>query len=116
MRRLLFLALVLCACSGTPSVPRGVMPPQKMEAVLYDVIRADETVDFLQISDSTYRIFSRRVALYDTVFQLHAIRKEDFQKSLRYYQGRPDLLKGILDDLQKKATDTARMRKIPAVP
>lgn len=102
MRLLLLLPLVFCACSATPSVPKDVLPPEKMAAVLYDVILADEMVDFLQTSDSSFRQFTRRASYYDTVFQLHQVKKEGFQKSLKYYQGRPDLLKGILETLQKK--------------
>jgi len=111
MRVSVFLLLVLIACSG-PSVPKGVLPPDKMEAVLYDVLRADELVEFRRmIADSTYRQFSNRTALYDTVFQLHTVRKDAFQKSLRFYQGRPDLLKEMLDNLQKKVSDTTQRNK-----
>jgi hypothetical protein len=115
MRSLLFLPLLLWACSGTPSVPKDVMPPGKMGAVLYDVIRADEMVDFLQTNDSTYRPFSSRASLYDTIFQLHAVKKQDFQRSLKYYQGRPDLLKGILDSLQKKLSPSPNPKTAPLV-
>ena len=106
MRKFCILALLFCACSGGPAVPKEVLAPAKMGAVLYDVIRADEMTDFLRMSDTTYQHFAKRTALYDTVFQLHSVSKETFQKSMRYYQGRPDLLKQIFDDLQKKAHDT----------
>jgi len=111
MRFFFLLSVFLIACSGS-SVPRGVLPPEKMEAVFYDVIRADELVDFRKmIADSTYKQFSNRTALYDTIFQLHSVRKEAFQKSLRFYQSRPDLLKEILDAMQKHSSDTTRQNK-----
>jgi hypothetical protein len=51
--------------------------------------------------------------LYDTIFQLHSVKKEEFQSSLRFYQGRPDLLKEILEGLQKKVTDTVAVKEKP---
>lgn len=113
MRFLLFLPFVFCACSGANSVPKDVIPPAKMEAILYDVVRADEMVDFMQMSDSTFRKFSKRASFYDTIFQLHAVKKESVSKSLKYYQGRPDLLKEILDSLQNKS---AASQKPPMTP
>lgn len=111
MRRLLFFCLVLSACSGETSVPDGVMPPEKMQVVLHDVIKADELVSILQFSDSTYNKFSKRTALYDTVFTLHGIKKETFQKSLKFYQSRPDLLNEITNDIHAKIQDTSAARR-----
>lgn len=110
MGRILFITFFLAACSGSPSVPGDVLPPTKMQQVLYDVIRADEVVDFMQMTDSTYRLFSRRTALYDTVFQLHTVTKEKFRKSLQYYQGHPDLMKEMLEEMQKELADTSAAR------
>jgi hypothetical protein len=112
MRCLPLFSLLLFACSGS-SVPKDVLPQAKMEAVLYDVIRADEMVDLLKLSDSTWQPFARRAALYDTIFQLHSVKKEAFRSSLRFYQGRPDLLKDILEELQKKVTDTVAVKDKP---
>lgn len=103
-----FFLLLFWSCAGN-DVPKGVLPPDKMEAVLYDVIRADEWVDFAVLQDSTFRNFSRRTALYDSVFRLHAINKEDYRNSVRFYQSRPDLLKGVLESLRTKS-DTAMKR------
>ncbi|WP_121354232.1 DUF4296 domain-containing protein [Flavisolibacter nicotianae] len=113
MRYLFLLAIVFAATACTSSVPEEIMPKEKMGAVLYDVIRADEMTDFLLANDSTYREFSKRASFYDTIFQLHAVKKEDFQKSLRFYQGRPDLLKEILDSLQKKVSPAQSQRSAP---
>ena len=111
MRFFLYLYIVVIGHACGTSVPKDVLPNDKMQAVLYDVIRADEMVDFRQITDSAYRPFSRRAAIYDTIFQLHAVKKEDFQKSLKFYQTRPDLLKGVIEDMQKKIKDTTVAKK-----
>lgn len=105
MRVLLFLPLFLLSCSGD-DVPKGILPPQKMEGILYDVIRADEWVDFAVLQDSTFRPFSKRGALYDSVFRIHSISKDDYRRSMAFYQSRPDLLKEILTSLRTKS-DTA---------
>ena len=107
MRILLLLCLFIVSCSGD-AIPKDVFPPAKMESVLYDVIRADELVDFTILRDSTYRNFSKRSALYDSIFHIHAITKESFQKSLQFYQDRPDLLKKILESLHTK-TDPSKI-------
>ncbi len=112
MRCFLFICLIVCACSGD-SLPKDVLPQEQMQNVLYDVIRADEMVDFLKLSDSTYQPFSRRTDLYDSVFQLHRVKKESFQKSMSFYQRRPDLLKEIIEGLKKKVSDTSSKRLRP---
>ena len=114
MRYWIILSWLLVAC-GNGSVPKDVLPPVKMQDVMYDMIRADEMVDFLRLSDSTYRPFSKRTALYDTVFSLHGVTKETFQKSLRYYQGRPDMLKEMINVLHAEITDTTKKPRPEAV-
>jgi hypothetical protein len=111
MRSILFFCLLLSACSGDVSVPDDVLPPKKMEAVLHDVIKADEMVTLLQFSDSTYNNFSKRTALYDTVFNLHGVKKVSFQKSLKFYQGRPDLLNEMTNRIHEKLMDTSKTKK-----
>ncbi|MBB1283085.1 DUF4296 domain-containing protein [Flavisolibacter sp. BT320] len=107
MRNWIIICLVWASCSGE-SVPKNVLPPEKMQDVMYDVVRVDEMVDFLRMSDSTYHLFSKRSALYDTVFGLHKVTKERFQQSLKYYQGRPDLLKEMMNNLHADITDTSK--------
>lgn len=114
MRLLLLLSFFILSCSGEEA-PKGVFTQEKMSAVLYDIILADEWVDFSRMSDSAYLNFSKRAAIYDSIFQLHTIEKEDYVASISYYQSRPDLLKEVLESLKTKA-DTTSVKKIKPVP
>lgn len=113
MRYLLAFALFIASCSSN-EIPKDVLPPEKMGAVWYDIVLADELTDFGSITDSTYRKFSKRAGLYDTILQLHKINKEQYKKSERFYQGRPDLVKEIFEDIRKKI-DTSVKKTINPV-
>lgn len=106
MRFVLVLLFFLFACSNDAAIPKGILSPDKMEAILYDAVRADELVDFSTSVDSTYRGFTKRGALYDSLFSLHLISKKEYEASLQFYQSRPDLLKKIFEALQKKTDST----------
>lgn len=113
---LLFLFFFI-SCSG--DVPRGVLPPEKMEAVWYDVIRADEWVEFARMQDSAFLPFSKRTSLYDSLFRIHHISKEAYRKSEAFYSSRPDLMKEIWQSLRtksdtalKKLSDTAKPKPV----
>lgn len=110
MRYLIPVLVFLCSCSGKSDVPKEIMAPSKMEAVLYDIIRADEVVDIYRLQDTSYHNFSRRTALYDSVFRIHGINKTQFQKSLTWYQDRPDILRDVFESLQKM-TDTVKIKR-----
>ena len=109
MRFLFFLSICIWSCSQAPA-PDSVLSPEKMESVLYDLVHAEEFVDFSSMQDSSYRNFSKRAALYDSISNIHSITKETFKKSWQYYQGRPDLLKKILESLHAK-TDAPIIKK-----
>lgn len=112
MRCLFVLALLTASCSS--DIPKDILPPEKMGEVWYDITLADELTDFASINDSTYRQFSKRAGLYDTVLQLHKLSKEQYKKSERFYQGRPDLVKEILEDIKKKMDTTTKKTINPA--
>lgn len=113
MRTLALLLLIFFASCSGEDVPKDVMPPDKMEAVLYDVILADELADFSSMQDSTYRNLGKRTVLYDSIFRNHNITKQAFQKSFEFYQQRPDLLRTILDSLQTKPDTISPKRLAP---
>lgn len=94
----LFLAGLLAACGG--EVPRGVIPPEKMKLLMWDLLKADELASetvgyssFGKARDSMCEI------LYQKVFLIHKTDKETFARSLKFYQGNPDISKKMLDSV-----------------
>ena len=111
-KRLAFLLpfLFLYACSTKQSVPKDILPPAKMQSILWDTFRADEMALYYQFKDSSYARLTKREELYQKIFQVHHITKDQFKRSLQFYQSRPDLLKTILDSLQKQSDKALRQR------
>ena len=101
MRRLKVLVFAVCILSCKSSIPKDVLPPKKMQAVLWDVMQADETAEYYSSKDSSFHSAAKHAAYYDTVFSIHKITKQDFTRSLSYYENHPVTFKIILDSLQK---------------
>jgi hypothetical protein len=93
-----FLVLLISSCKS--SVPDDVLPPKKMQAVLWDVMQADAMAEYYAARDSTFTSLSKHSDYYQKVFVIHKISKEDFTRSLAYYENHPSSLKPILDSLQ----------------
>ena len=81
-------------------MPDGVLSQKKMQLILWDVVRADEMVAYTLLTDSSFNKPSRTAELYAGIFKIHGITKESFEKSIRFYQLRPDLLQPVLDSLK----------------
>ena len=120
MRRSGILIFILLFFSCRSSIPKDVLPPKKMQAVLWDIMQADELAEYYSGQDSGFKSLSKHVDYYQKVFAIHKIRKEDFAKSLVYYENHPVQLKPILDSLQsfggrQKATDSSRSAVKPFI-
>lgn len=67
---------------------------------MWDMLRADEFVtSFIWKNDSNVNRMEESLRLYEQVFSIHNISKEQFEKSLVFYREHPDLLKMIIDTL-----------------
>ena len=91
--------LLFFSCTNRDKVPDNVLSPKKMQSVLWDMLRADQFVATYVVKDTGLNKKQESIKLYQQVFQIHNISKEKFQKSLEFYQNRPDLLKVILDSI-----------------
>ena len=112
---LFFFLLVLLSCSDKPETPAGVLPPEKMQQVLWDIIRADEYTNISLSRDSSANRINTRINQYRQIFELHGTTKEEMERSLDYYKARPELFKVVMDSIQKQSerqpksfTDSAR--------
>jgi hypothetical protein len=108
-RRLVFLPAVLvlasvllggsgCADKNTP--PAGIFPREKMESVLWDMIQADQYSTLYLAKDSA-RIDRKteNLRLYEEVFRLHQVSRDEFRKSYQYYLDHPVLNQILFDSL-----------------
>jgi hypothetical protein len=95
--------LAVSSCSDKNSVPAGVMPHEKMEAVMWDVIQSEQYSAAYLAKDSAHlNLKMENLRLYDEVFRLHQVSREEFRKSYQYYMGRADLAQVLFDSLLAK--------------
>jgi hypothetical protein len=93
-------SLVLWACSGKEKIPAGVLPEKKMQAVLLDIMRADQFLaNFVLNRDTSLDKREESIKLYRRIFRSHTVSKEDFQQSMIYYSAHPALLKTLMDSV-----------------
>jgi hypothetical protein len=110
MIRLLFLCCFVIFFSCREKYPKGILPPEKMQAIYYDMMKADELSIIYRVSDSSFMKEKKHEAYYLTVLRTHNISKEDFTRSQEYYEAHPELLKVVFDSLHK---DLERIQNMP---
>ncbi|GEO10405.1 DUF4296 domain-containing protein [Segetibacter aerophilus] len=103
MRNLVIVSLLIISigCASSP-VPKNILPPERMQKVVYDLIRIDEFVNNFVIKDSTVDIKKKRSILYEQVFKVNQTSRKEFYQSYKYYQQHPDVQKGLYDSLYEK--------------
>ncbi len=90
------------SCKQKTKFPETILPVDKMEKVLLDMLRAEEFYNQKQADSATMDSFSR-TNLYMAVFALHKTNKEAFRRSITFYESHPDLLKTVLDSMHSEA-------------
>lgn len=94
----------LCSCSNRNSIPNGILKPDKMQVVLWDVLQADAfTFEFVK-RDSTKKPGMENVKLLQQIFTTHKVSKDEFYKSYDFYKAHPGLMQPMLDSMINKAT------------
>jgi len=107
--------IVLFSCSET-GVPGGVLPPDKMQAVIWDMVQADQYYKEYTVKDSLKKdLRTERLKLYERVFQMHQTSREVFDKSYAYYSAHPKLMQDIMDSLSAKGTRKLQDYYKPAI-
>jgi hypothetical protein len=97
---IVLLVTVVFACNKKDRVPEGLLQKEKMEAVLWDMIQADEFLkDFRLNKDTTLNDTLESIQMYERVFRMHKTTREVFDTSFRFYRRHPALMKEILDSL-----------------
>jgi hypothetical protein len=106
---LLLMLLTGLACTDTYRVPSDVIPRKKMEKMLWELIQADRYEEsFRSRIDSTDSL--RKLGylrLYEQVFKVNDVSREEFFHSYRFYLSHPNITSVMLDSI---ARQSERMR------
>jgi hypothetical protein len=102
----MLVLLFLTGCSDKDNVPSGILSRSDMQDVLWDMAQADQYAAIYVSKDSArVDVKTETLKLYEQVFRLHQVSREEFEKSYKYYMGRPELVRGMLDSLVKRGND-----------
>ena len=107
----LCLIAIIIGCSTDKQVPKGILEPDVMQKVVYDLLRADEFLANYKYKDTALNKRVEATKMYAQIFRIHGVTKEVFFKSYSYYQEHPDINKVMFDSLYNKAN----RRKIDSV-
>ncbi|MFN8252257.1 MAG: DUF4296 domain-containing protein [Ferruginibacter sp.] len=107
MRPLLLMFAIACmivSCSSNNDIPKGILKKEKMQLVLWDVLRADVFTFQFITKDSSKNPELEAVKLQKQIFAAHKITKEDFDKSYAFYKSHPEIMQPMLDSIINKYT------------
>lgn len=106
MRRLFawLILLLLLSCSSKRAVPKDILPPEKMQLVFWDYMRAEVYIkDFVLLKqDSTLKDSAESARLQNRIFNYYHISKSDFYRSYDYYSNHPGLMTALVDSIIEK--------------
>lgn len=100
---LIIIIFLAAGCTNQYKIPSDIIPKDKMQQVLWDMILADRYATVFLSRDSAKNIKEETFTLYEQVFNIHKITRKDFVKSMKYYLERPDISQVMLDSLATKA-------------
>ena len=105
---ILFSSFIMFSCGS--EVPDGILGKEEMGSIYWDLLRADEMVNYLATADTAYNREKNQDSLYSAIFLIHDISKMEFLKSKAYYEAHPGLLKPVLDSIYSNGE---RLQNLP---
>lgn len=94
-----FVLLLSVVVSGCTMRPSGVLNRKEMTDMLFDIHRADATIEVVASKKRTVDMRE----YYNSVFRKHGVTKEQVDKSMDWYAEHPDELIIIYDSLRVRA-------------
>jgi len=96
----LLAILLAVGCSNKDKVPSDIIPRDKMEKILWDMVQADQYAAIYLIKDSAkVNVKTETLKLYEEVFRLHQVSRDEFRRSFAYYQQHPELTRNVFDSI-----------------
>ncbi len=104
MKCILIISISILFYSCKYSMPSGIIEQNKMQEILWDVLRADALSQQLINRDPAKSLPNESLKLTRQVFLIHNITEEQFEKSYSYYTHHPDMMRTMLDSLNAQKT------------
>jgi hypothetical protein len=89
-----------CQTEQKEQIPKGILPPDKMESFLYDIHEAEAKILYAGLPQDTATALFRYME--KQVFKKHKVDTAQVYPSLAYYNQHPELLDSIYAKLLKK--------------
>ena len=100
---LLLCLTVISSCGNKNKLPAGILTQQQMQAVLWDIIRADVfTADYIK-KDSSRNAVKENEKLQQQIFAIHQVTGKDFYASYDYYKSHSAEFMSIIDTMVARA-------------
>jgi hypothetical protein len=101
----LFPIIIIClfaACKSPNKIPDDVIGINKMKLIVWDMMRAGALAEnnYPKINDT---LKLKTTKLFQQVFAIYGISKDEFYKSYRYYEEHPDKNKILMDSVSAYA-------------
>jgi len=107
---IVYILLLTAGCSTENGISNGVLTQKKMQAILWDLMRADEFLaGYVLNKDSTLDKTTESLKYYQHIFAIHKVNKEEFQHSFSFYLSHPALLRAIMDSISNTGLAQPRL-------
>lgn len=105
-------SILLFSCYNANKTPSGIIKPEEMKNILWDVMRAQSLSREIVLKDSTIDLAIKTKSLTQKVFEIHKTDSAQFNKSYNWYVKHPTDLKLIFDSLyaQKERENSLESR------
>lgn len=113
----LIIGIFLFSCESKDKRPAAVLQPEKMQAVLWDIIKSDAYTNQFILRDSAKNAVEENLKLQQEIFAIHHTTREAFYQSYDYYKKNSKEFKAILDsmisqaDREKIETNNSKLAK-----
>lgn len=110
-----YLSIFFFSCKQDNKVPGNIIEPVRMQELMWDLFRSDAFITNFRgkPGDTAFNQLRESVLLYRQVFEIYKTNKEEFKKSLGWYQQHPVAMKKILDTLQGRQNKIMQERSKP---
>lgn len=113
---LLGFGILVFSCNNKSEKPEKLLSRDKMEDILWDLMRADLFINnYMLVKDTGLDKKKQGIELYSQILKLHKVSQDQFRESFLYYRSQPDELKVLMDSLSHHS-DSSQLKQAAKVP